>query len=745
MDIQYFLKVLWRRRWLLAFVTILAAVITYIVVGLQPANYKSQAIVSTGITIEKGIKLDSDDPFVQQFQIKNEFSNLIATMTSRNAIRLLTSQLLIHDVLADSVSTFPFRKPDPEAEINGTDRQIQNLVNLLYLDKDKVQTLSQEDDALFRQLAKAYKYDFERITKKIKINRIGTTDYVGITFTSESPKLSEFIVNTYCQEYIRYSSEVLNRGDSDAVAFYNKLSKEKKYQLDSLNAAISLYRKNQNIVNIEKQTEAIVGQIADLELKREEIRKNISGERRSLATINRYIDKTIKDQGSTYSGATEVYNQYNALSSEVKAMAARKNELTDWEKQQLSLKRAQLDQLTIRMASFKKNESQDFKGQRDELFGKRVDKEIELAMDEESIKSLDAEINRLKGQSTLLVSAEAIIEELEGQKQIVLEEYLQAQAKLNESRVSKEAFVMPITVFEHAQVADKPEPSNRAILSAFAGVAIFSMSTFLILLFSFFDNSLSSPLHFERFANIPLLGSLNQLKAKKLDLGEVFTSNTKNLSLEAYKESLRKIRNNIETSGSKSFLFTSAKNNEGKTFALLSLAYSLTQKNKRILIIDTNFKHNSLTQFSNKALDENPLYNGTLENKGGSTRGMKAAGWLRNKAKQQGTQIILNGKVDIIGNKQSSYSPSEILADKNFPQLIDNFEQKYDYIFLEGAALNEYSDTRELVGFADKVIAIFDARTTLNRTDKESLDYLNSLGDKFMGGILNQVDLKNLS
>ncbi|MBK8292827.1 MAG: hypothetical protein IPK96_19710 [Flammeovirgaceae bacterium] len=70
---------------------------------------------------------------------------------------------------------------------------------------------------------------------------------------------------------------------------------------------------------------------------------------------------------------------------------------------------------------------------------------------------------------------------------------------------------------------------------------------------------------------------------------------------------------------------------------------------------------------------------------------------------------------------------------------------KYDYILMEGPSLNEYSDTKELIDYVDKVITVFGAETTLNNLDKESIQFLKSIRGKFLGALLNRVQLKDLS
>ena len=133
-------------------------------------------------------------------------------------------------------------------------------------------------------------------------------------------------------------------------------------------------------------------------------------------------------------------------------------------------------------------------------------------------------------------------------------------------------------------------------------------------------------------------------------------------------------------------------------------------------------------------LANNPLNNDLIGEEGGGSRG-----------KALKTQLTINNNVDIIGNKGGSHSPSEILAGKNFRRVLEGFSTKYDYIFLEAAAINYYADTRELAPYVDKVIAVFDANQSLNSTDRESIEFLKNLNGKFMGGILNNVDLKNIN
>jgi succinoglycan biosynthesis transport protein ExoP len=228
---------------------------------------------------------------------------------------------------------------------------------------------------------------------------------------------------------------------------------------------------------------------------------------------------------------------------------------------------------------------------------------------------------------------------------------------------------------------------------------------------------------------------LNKVKDSNLDLKQLFASFSENKNLENFKESLRKLRYVFEESNASTFLITSTKEGEGKTFLILTLAYALTLKDKKILLIDTNFKNNTLTRMSNKKNQDNPLHTRLIgEN---------------NLADQFEAKRINNmfnlDNIDIIGNRGTSHSPSEFFAGRDFQNFISDLKDNYDYIFMEGASLNKYSDTRELLRFADKIVAVFSAESEIKDLDKESIDYLLSKEDKFFGSILNKIDVKNMN
>jgi polysaccharide biosynthesis transport protein len=299
----------------------------------------------------------------------------------------------------------------------------------------------------------------------------------------------------------------------------------------------------------------------------------------------------------------------------------------------------------------------------------------------------------------------------------------------NAADLNKKSVENPLKVIEYPIMPLKAESSKRAMLSSFAAIATGTLTLLFMFFMSYFESSPSSPQLLKRLTGLKTIGILNTLSNKSNNnLNQLFANYTDNKEAEYFKESIRRIRTEIEHSESKSFLFASPKEQEGKSLIVATLAHVFMMKNAKVLIIDTNFKNNTLTQLSNTASQSQSL----------NTQGIATF-----KSSDLGFQINLD-KIDIIGNKGGHNSPSELLAGVDFKKKLEKLSLTYDYIFFEAAALNKYSDARELLDYVDKIIMVLDAKNKISRTDNEAITFAKNSGTKLLGAILNKVDLKNI-
>ncbi len=460
MDIFYFLKVLWQRIGMLIFVVVVAAGLTYYLVGLLPQQYKSNAVLSTGITVRKNIRLSNEDPFVQKYEIVSAFSNLTAIMKSRTVLRLLTFRLLMHDLAPDSLGITPFRQIEGETKLDVNQARIDSFVRFLYQKEDSLWTVSMNRDQnrVFNQVAKALEYDFESLEENLQIGRMGETDYLNLEFTSEHPSLCEFAINAFAEEFLKYNKQMVNRNENEAVNFYYDLARRKRGQLDALDKQLGLLKEENKIVNLDEQTKTIVDQLSRLEFAREETQQSIPGLKKTIDLLDNYLLEYAERSDDRQELVRIIREGLVNTVNEIKE--ARIEELADAKEEfsekglgsgapQRELENNQAAQRILiqqYIEELKRNKI-DLDATLEDILIKKINAEVDLALAEEGVKSLDAKIRELKQGSTELIEVEAQIKTLESQREMALQEYLQASSKLNDARVIAQSSLYPMSVF----------------------------------------------------------------------------------------------------------------------------------------------------------------------------------------------------------------------------------------------------------------------------------------------------------
>ncbi len=769
MDFAHFFRLLLERKWIILAVSALASVATFLVTRQQDQVYLSKALIATGITESTAPTAAVEQGGTPRpFEIENQFSNLKEILRSKTVMGLLSLRLVEHDLLADR----PFRdweelrekysddalgralelfraKFEPgaatvsastlfgEAEedyVSGRLADDSTIVDepVPRMVADREVFGNTADDDFLKDVLRTMGYNYASLVSAMAVYRVGNTDYMRLEFRSESPELAAFMANTLAEEFIQYYSRVKSERSDNSVEFFTRLSFEKKKELDRKNEELKQYKLENQIVNIGDQSAARIAQIQTLELQREQENKRIPASQQAIRAIERELSGAEAAVGAKQANSLRVQtlrDELTDLGNEAVAITAAGGDDADI-RRRMEEKRREINAVITGLAA----EDPELSNTTADLLATKLQLEIDLEVARAGVRSIDRELGRLRGTVGGFVEGDATIQNMEREIELVQGEYLDYVNKLNMAKLMSMTSGNQLSLIEPGEVPDSPEPSKTLFLSAFAGGLALAFSVSLIFGLAYLDFSLKSPTRFRRMTDVPLIGYLNRLKHDNLDLDTFFNTRSHDPELETFKQLLRKVRFQLEQHNAKRILVTSTKQHEGKSFLIISLAYSLSLNNKKVLIIDTNFKNNTLTEMLQTDDRENLLSN------------HKLIGDARLEEEFTTTGIISrtnHSGIDLIGSKGGYNSPSEIFAGKNFDKLLDGLELTYDYIFLEGSAMNDYSDTQELVPYVDHVMAVFSAETELKNTDKQSLEFLDGLEDKFLGGVLNRVELKH--
>lgn len=751
---NFFSKLKVNVKWvILICVPVASVLVAYTFISRMDKKFKSTAQIATGFTPDDAVKLN-DSP-TTPFDVNTNFNNIIESMTSVPVVTLVSYRLVLHDLENDQT----FRDFDPDLG-DGTidDDEILRSKALFKdrLEKFKTLNLFDPDDQLLFRILKGYSYDHESLSKNLDIHRLTASDFISIEFSSEDPFLSALTVNALCQEFIRYNKTLKTDRSSESLEFLENMVRDKKRILDEKNLALNDYKVNSNVLNYDAETKSKIALITEYELKRDRQRSEVNAIEISLRSVESSIQTKKASLGKLNQQETATVNQRIIdLKKEINDL---NNADPDGNRARVNRLREELQLETSRLEAVNSN-----KADQEEL--KRLEKERDELKLNAEIKGSDLQntvqsINKLRSELSGVSSKQANTSDFEREVKLASDEYINAQDKYTAAKNKSLVIGSSIRQILEGQPSYEPEPTQAPLWLGMVGGGSFLLTLFAILLVNYADPSIRVSSRLEKLTGLKNIGSVNALKSKDFNMREIFNDRSTNKEYETFSHFLRKLRYEIQSAEGKVFLITSTQVKAGKTFLIISLSYALSLVSKKVLIIDTNFRHNSLTKAllprgrggeSRKLLKKALLFeeeDDDLLLEEAKTSLPSGEDALESTQQTTKSSIInrtrFNG-VDIIGNVGGRDSPSEIMAGRDFNEVIHNLSMQYDYVLMEGPALNDYSDSKELIGYADKVVTVFRADTSLSHADKESINYLKSINGRLMGTVLNNVKLKNLT
>ncbi|HEY8920833.1 MAG TPA: hypothetical protein VIM87_30555 [Chitinophaga sp.] len=718
------MKALLKKKWWIIISTIVAIVLSFVFTMDRAKLYVSNAQMSTGFTINDDIKL-RDENNVNLFEADVKFNNVVETINSPTVISLLSYQLLIHDLTSPKPFRFLTEKDRRTPEYLQFNRVAGLQLARHKLDSLQMLTSYQPEERKLLEYMKLCKYDYESIRKRLNVGRLQRTDYIDMSFGSENPELSAFVVNTLYFEFTRYYRSMRSERSVENVGTFEALVNQKKTELDQKIDALRNYKSSEGLLNVEAASGNELGLISQLE-------KALLDEKATYNNLSSSL-QSVNEQLAQMNQGRAVYDNNNA---EIVALRKQLNQSNDEYQRGGSSDPALADKIKTQRAQLQRlmSSSSVATGKtvsKDELLQKKASLEADIKASTLNIGSLQNKIGSLRGSVGSYANKEATVSTLQKEVDLAQEEYNKLKEKLNTALDSRIAPPDDFRQTLKGQPAFKPESSKRIIIMGMAGASVFLLTTLGVLFMEFFDNSMKSPSVFERHVDLKLISTINHADLNKYSIPEVLQKqisddDASRRRQNTFRELLRKLRYEVESSNKSIFLFTSTESQQGKTTLVQALAYSLSLSNKRVLIIDTNFCNNDLTV----ALQAKP----TLE-----TFSMAPEEVSIEKVREIVTTYSVDG-IEVIGCKGGDYTPSEILPRNHLLNYLPQLKGYYDFVLLEGAPLNDYTDSKELVHYVEGVIAIFSSRVSLKQNDKESIQFLQSMNGKLLGAVLNNVN-----
>jgi polysaccharide biosynthesis transport protein len=736
MDVIYLLKVISRRKWTIIFSTLIGITGALAFVLFRTKQYASNAQYSTGLAQTQRVSLQSNE--ITDFNaIEFRLNNLVETFKSPIVLGMVSYDLLLHDL----ESAHPFRVLTEKDKKDSVFRKLDMVrtKDILKEKVDNLQLLTTYDPEQKRiwDLLKLYEYNEASMVTNLAVERVPKTDYLSVSFSSENPELSAYVVNALGVKFKEFYTSLTSTYTKQSLFMLDSLRENKRREVDDLRKKLQDFRAKIGTPNPgDAATAAMTGyqelttQLTQHEATLNDLRQKRSSVIDQLAALN----ASSASQNTAANPPSNVADEILELRKTNESLATQLAQKGGNDPDIQSKIDANLNKLLqLRANAPAANNSVKLQDKKDALIKERLDLEDQITSTNENMELYRKRVEEFRKTAFSGGGDEVVANAYENDlntAQKDLDKYNSSLFASQDINVNPDFNFKPIIL---GQPAIKPEPAHGVLIISIAGLSMFFLSCLFIIIFELVDPSMRTPSIFQRETKLDILSVVGEIDLQRKTLKEYFdfdAAGDRNRSSNTFIEHLRQLRYQIEQSGKKIILFTSPKPGEGKSLLLESLAYTFSMSKKKLLLIDANFSDNTLTrEFAAKPTLESFSMNGA-ENAMDKIWGI--------------TTLTSITNTDIVGCNEGNYTPSEILSKNN---LLDNLEKvihHYDFIFIEAASLNDHADGKEIAAHVQGIIAIFSAKKAIGEVDKESLKFLKQSGDKFIGAVLNDVNPENL-
>ncbi|MDQ6844898.1 MAG: Wzz/FepE/Etk N-terminal domain-containing protein [Bacteroidota bacterium] len=729
MDLLYFLRVLYRKKWIIFFLTFLALVAAFVFLLFKKPLYESVAQYSTGFTADK-VKLTDGSSIADLYTADTKFDNVIETFKSPRVLGMISYKLLLNDLENPAK---PYRHLTDKQKQSAIYKSVNKeaAMQILRNKISKGELLRSDDEAEKRllELLKLYNYDYAGLTKYLFIVRVEKTDYLDIVFRSENPELSAWVVNAMGTEFLNYYQNLNFQRTEENVQNIKELEKLQAKKVDSLSNVLLAEKQSQGTIDPVSRSTSAMETVKDIEGKLAEEKSKYDEHYNRLQYLQNNL-KTIQSATGNLSGnnseVVKLMDKQHKLEADLIAKGGNDADL----QRQIKDIRAEINQKSNSGVS-KAKATEDIS----ELQNKINEEDALMKAAQSTITDYNAKIRYYMGLTNVNPGSNVKIDVIRDKLDLEQKQLANIKDKLNQAEgLSKDD---PTANFKRTllgQPAVEPEPKKSIITMGISGVSMFFLSSFIFLFLEIFNASIKTPYGFEKLVKLKLISVINSIRLKSKNVSEIMLdegNENPGSSENLYKNNIRKLRYELGVSGIKTFLFTSTQRKTGKSTIIEALAYSFLLNKKKVLIMDLNMHNNTLTQKFNANILIQDLSEKINPNLSLAMQGV--------------TGNTLMENLDIIGCKEGSLTPSEALFKLDMASLIRFLEEKYDFIFIEGSSLNNYADSKELVQYAGGVVSVFSAEYAVTQTDKSSIQFLQGLKEKNLGAVLNNVLPENLN
>lgn len=500
------------KNWLkLVIMPVLAAGLVFYLTKDQPEKYVTNAKLIMNFPDNKAISLGDNE--MKQYQILTYFQNITELVKAEKTINKVCL-MVIQEALLDS-GYFKQRNEPLLAQKEEIEQRIVELEHQRY----KLDPTNPLDTIMIGYL-KFHKLSHGRISEQVDASRIRDSNFLKFSFTEEESGEKTFILSKFIiQALIEENKKIAKSQIYGHRTLVEKLVNEAKVDLDSKIKRLEQFKVENNIINLEEYTKAIVTYLVDLEAQRGAQMATIAASRKGKAEV-----VSTSQDGNELSVDLSTNKEILELKKNLKEMI-RQRMLSSFDSSNFQNTTAiektiedTKEEITNKLIELAKNVPYDPTRIQMELANRYLaydlDEEIALAI----VDALNEEIIRAQTYTGRFASMESTIGTIQQEIATAQNVYLQLLNKLNVTQsLEMGSGENVIEVVDPPRLPLQPEASKQMILVVISGVAVFILFAGGIVILHLLDASIVSVKKFEKESGLKIVSAIPALEPPKKD------------------------------------------------------------------------------------------------------------------------------------------------------------------------------------------------------------------------------------
>jgi len=574
----------------------------------------------------------------------------------------------------------------------------------------------------------------EMVRGHMEASLIRNSRLINISFESHDPNLAALLANAVADAYIEFNTQTAYNTSEQATQSVSRLILRLRDEIDEKERKLQEYAREREIIPLDEKQDMHTQKLNDLNVAYTRAQTSrIEKEARYAALKETPADQVtelmVNDLLQSLAGKhAELERQYAQMSSRFKP---------DWPA--MARLKSELEKTAARLESERSDLYQRMLGAAREEYAAAFKEEQSLgdALEDQKRAAQEAGLRAIEYKNIKL--------EVENRRK-TLDELLKRQTETDTKAGMADTPLSNIRVVDRAEPPRFPSSPRKGLNFLMSLAAGLGLGVALAFFFDYMDDSVNSaedlikttglacigmvPVHSRQGRRLRVVrAARNAQEDSRPEIDMATLRDTQSHTAEAFRELRTTLLVSSPGKAPRSLLVTSAQPREGKTATAVNLAITLSQLNRKVLLVDTDLRRPRL----HKAL--------------GKTNHVGLSNYLSGNEDLPGL-IVPAGPpgLFLLPSGPTPPNSAELLDSKEFADLVKRLVDRaqgisFDHVVYDSPPVLSVADAAIIASRMDGVIVVVQAGLTTKDSMARAVERLRVVQARLLGALLNKVDM----